>query len=548
MKNFELPRGSCASNMFRQLDLPPFLEVRQITADGGIGLFAKEPVKRGTKLFSREIHVLGVSGLTVDNLRSVCHYCLCEVGSTTPIVCRGCRIISYCSRDCLDADRSLHTMECEGIMELEKLRGKVELDGVQGGSWPSDTKHYWPPVHALLVARIINKGILTGNQYDSGWIDCVRCPDTLPPIKSKAFPSMERYVRLLVPEEISDKEIERTFRVVSVNANTVSSPACTSVIAVYNAEYSLLSHMCKPNCVVEDEEGDIAVYSLEDLQVGVQLGISFVLKEYYLNVREVRRAKLNECFGLDCHCFVCQGETIPGSKLWLLEEQKSSLITPWSHAMVRKTMVSGWGVLCDCKTTSNLTPSQVSEMLESSLAAQKIVLDKRNVMLILTAMTLILNHCKLEESQMAVDIYYESLGHVGMTSLMEYGTAKDVYEITGNVCVSLLDLGRMAEFNGMFKLTQQFHPRQPSCEALCEMLGLDVPQDMLTAEEWEVEDDMRRELELRATRRGIPRSFFNQFIDEFLNQFDRRPSMSEMIEACQDIMDANVGCDCQGQV
>ena len=98
------------------------------------------------------------------------------------------------------------------------------------------------------------------------------------------------------------------------------------IIAVYNV-YCLLNHMCKPNCEIDrDKDGTVAVYTIDDVKAGEQLGISFVTREYYMNVREVRRAKLNECFRLDCKCFVCRKETVPGSKMWLLEQQKSSLI------------------------------------------------------------------------------------------------------------------------------------------------------------------------------------------------------------------------------
>ena len=189
----------------------------------------------------------------------------------------------------------------------------------------------------------------------------------LSPIKAGAFLQLEEYVRLLVPEEISNPEIQLALRAISINAGTVgNSPPGTMIVAVYNNEYCLLNHMCKPNCEIEvEEDGTVAVYTIDDVKAGEQLGISFVTREYYMNVREVRRAKLSECFSLNCNCFVCRGEMIPGSKLWLLEQQKSSLIAPWSHAMARQTMVKGWELLCESNNMTPVSsPSKVIEILE----------------------------------------------------------------------------------------------------------------------------------------------------------------------------------------
>ena len=280
---------------------------------------------------------------------------------------------------------------------------------------------------------------------------------------------------LLVPEEISSQEIKQALCAISINAATIGgSPPGTLITAVYNNEYCLLNHMCKPNCEIDrEEDGTIAVYTVDDVKAGEQLGISFVTREYYMNVREVRRAKLNECFGLDCNCFVCRRETLPGSKLWLLEQQKSSLIAPWSCAMARQTMVTGWDLLCDSNDLSLVdSPSKVVDISEPVVESQKLILDQHNVILVLTATTLFLMYCRMEESDRAIDVYYRYLGPVGIASLKEYGTQRDVADITDNVCIRFFDLERMVEFNDMFKLTQQLHPRRPSHKELCDMLIL----------------------------------------------------------------------------
>ena len=236
--------------MFKHLNLPSSLEVRKGTSTSRfMGLFAKGRIQRGTRLFSREIHTAGISGYTLNDVRSVCHHCLEGINNVLPIVCRECRIIGYCSNECLEVARPLHSLECKGITELEKLRGKVKLEIPRPSSWLDDYEQYWPPARALLAAHIINKGILKDDQEASDWIDYVTTPETLPPIKVSVFSQLEEYVRLLVPEEISIQEIKQALRAISINAATVgNNPPGTLIIAVHNNEYCLLNHMCMPNC------------------------------------------------------------------------------------------------------------------------------------------------------------------------------------------------------------------------------------------------------------------------------------------------------------
>ena len=149
-------------------------------------------------------------------------------------------------------------------------------------------------------------------------------------------------------------------------------------------------------------------------------------------------------------------------------------------------------------------------------------------------------YCQMEESERAIDVYYRCLGPVGIASLKEYGTRRDVADITDDVCIRFFDLERMVEFNDMFKLTQQLHPQRPSHKELCDMLQLTPPtekQDVLSAEDLEIDkDELMRECHARADRLGIPREFYEQFAQEFFDghaQF----TMPELLQAAQELYD-----------
>ena len=248
-------------------------------------------------------------------------------------------VVSYCSEGCRKAARSLHSMECIGMSKLEKLRGKETLDVVKHidghCSFPENYERLWPPCHALLVARILNKGILEGKDWiafvDSANVNC------LSPVKSRVFPQLEKYVRLLTPTKITDEEIKKAFRMIGSNAGTdLPYSTVTYIVAVYNPEFTTVKHSCMPNSIVDfEKDGSAVLYTIEDVNVGEEIVTSFVPREYYINIREFRRAELQERFGLNCQCSKCQGEMVVGSRLWQLEARKSALIAPWSKAMAK---------------------------------------------------------------------------------------------------------------------------------------------------------------------------------------------------------------------
>ena len=318
------------------------------------------------------------------------------------------------------------------------------------------------------MARGINKRILISDKRGDDWISYLARARRITTAKTSLYQYIKQYTHLLVPSNVSDLEIYQTFCAISVNAADVSAPSGTSAQAIY-FEYSLINHMCKSNCGWEQENGRVSVFALEDIEAGAQLGIRYVIPDYCLNVRETRRKKLRDVFGFDCRCFVCLGEEIVGSELWLLDQQKRSLIAPWSREMVEKVMDKGWELLCEGRC-ADLSPLQVIQMLEPGLKIQKSFLDQRNIILLLTAKTLMSMYAELGEYDKTTECLKSTIGMVGISALIQYGTVRDVITIFSGINSCLLKLGRMKESMELSKVMMQLFPKVPSADVFLDAI------------------------------------------------------------------------------
>ena len=50
----------------------------------------------------------------------------------------------------------------------------------------------------------------------------------------------------------------------------------TREAAGFYFEYSIVNHMCRPNCEFKNEKCNAALYALQDIEPGSQLGISYL--------------------------------------------------------------------------------------------------------------------------------------------------------------------------------------------------------------------------------------------------------------------------------
>ena len=216
-------------------NLPAFLQIKDTNSLQGKGMFTKELIHCGEKFFTDVPYASEVIGATLEDMRMLCHHCLDVIPLETGVVCSICKVIAYCSNECLRSAALLHALECKGIAELEKFR-------------EPGIKHteFWSPKRVLTVARAINKRILRKDSRDDAWISHL-ARHSVSPLKELVFPLVKSCVRLLVPKSVSDNEIYQMFCVeVHNGANMYLSS--TREAAGFYFEYSLVNHMCRPNC------------------------------------------------------------------------------------------------------------------------------------------------------------------------------------------------------------------------------------------------------------------------------------------------------------
>ena len=196
------------------------------------------------------------------------------------VACSKCNVAGYCSKKCLKLARTLHRLECEDLTKIEQFRGhypvfKSAIDG----------HLYWPPTRVLMIALAINRRILQ-DASDCRIIEWMKqlTGHKLPPsITAKYLALLQMLVRILAPDRVKDVEILQAVRAVYTNSADVQCPSGTLAGAFY-FEFSLLNHMCYPNCDFETD----SVYALQDIECGSQLGISYLNSNMCLRERNTQ--------------------------------------------------------------------------------------------------------------------------------------------------------------------------------------------------------------------------------------------------------------------
>ena len=451
------------------LKLPPFLEIRDIPNQGK-GIYTKESVSRCQSVFGCPPYSLGVGGAALENVRGSCHYCLAMIKDLQDsIVCSKCEVAGYCSTECSKSAQQLHNMECEGLAKLELLRDKpgapttVEPDG----------HSYWPPPLVLMIARAINRRYLRGAEgrnNDHEWLKHLAHHNLPSTMTEEYIAQIQKLVRGLVPDHVKDDEIDQMFRAVHVNAADVSCPPKTSASAFY-LEFSLLNHSCYPNCYFKNDSTGVSVYALQDITPGSQLSISYLNPRIRIGVREERRQELKKSFGFDCCCDVCLKEDEMNSDYWHLDQQKRSLIAPWSRVRADLVMKEGWEL---AHKSEGMERQLAIKELESHFEVQKSVLDKANVTLILTIWQLVRNYFLLPDNKKGI-AHLRSLGVTGMSAFFGYSTANEVVDIGITLSKCFGNVGLEEEASELFVLLFSFYPSHD----MMRQVGIDLPASMV---------------------------------------------------------------------
>lgn len=430
--------------------LPPFLEIRDVPNQGK-GIYTTTSISRGKSIFNCQPYSFGIGGITLENARGSCHHCLATVKDLkASVVCSKCNVAGYCSKPCLKSAQPLHELECNGLAKIEQLRGHYPVfrSAIDGNL-------YWPPIRVLMIARAINRRSLQGAS-DSGvdkWMKQLAGHNLPPSITEEYLALLQKLVRHLVPDSIKDVEILQAVQAVYTNSADVQCPSGTSAGAFY-FEFSLLNHLCYPNCDFENEGKAVSVFALQDIECGSQLGISYLNSNIRVYQGEIRRNELMNLQGFECHCYVCMKEKEVDSEYWLLDQQKQSLIAPWSLKMADEIMKKGWKLI---RESEHMEPLVAIKQLESQFEVQKLVLDKVNITLILTALQLVRNYYFLLPDPRGVR-HLKSLGVTGMKTFFRYSTAKEIVDFGNMLSKCFNKMNRITEASKIADLMLQFFP------------------------------------------------------------------------------------------
>jgi hypothetical protein len=270
---------------------------------------------------------------------------------------------------------------------------------------------------------------------------------------------------------LKNDEIDQMFRAVCINAADVVCPSKTSAAAFY-FEFSLVNHSCYPNCYFENDSRDVSVYALQDITPGSQLGISYLNPRIRIGVKETRREGIKKMFGFDCHCYICSKEEEIDSKYWRLDQQKRSLIAPWSRARADIVMKEGWELVHE---SEGMDRQQAIKELESQFEVQRLILDKANVTLILTIWQLFRNYFLLPDHKKGI-AHLRSLGVTGMNAFFSYSTAKEVVDIGVTLSKSFGNVGLEEEASELFGLLLRFYPSND----MMRQVGINLPASMVS--------------------------------------------------------------------
>ena len=409
-------------------------------------------------------YAIGIGGATLADVKSFCSHCM-KPTSSSPVECLKCNAVGYCSKECLKAALQLHKIECKGLLELEKLRGRKDLNPAPPVPVGQVNYMHWPPTVAVITARTLNRKVLEGKNKD--WeIRYLTRSDDATTIEDAIF--VIPYAKPLVHWSVAtDDMISDAFcRIVSNTVGLIDSPQ-VGASALYPT-HSLLNHSCQPNCSYGSINRTMSVYALTKIHEQEQLCISYISREERLLYGSARRNELQKIFRFECTCFTCLNEAEPGLEKWILDQKKKSLITPWTRETANHIMEEGLEHLQIVeKFKSSKTWPQIVEISTTALSNQRRYLSEINIVRILTTLSLMNAHDHLGNSDEALQLAEAVLPYIKL-----YDSAEEISAHLARMSCYHFRMGNAQNGSHLFWKSLDMFPRNMNNEHyLCEALS-----------------------------------------------------------------------------
>ncbi|KAL1706917.1 hypothetical protein EV121DRAFT_256712 [Schizophyllum commune] len=286
--------------------IPEYLYIRSSPTEGR-GLWAKQPIKRGTVIIAVKPHV---SVLTTQNLASYCSNCFEEAPEAGLKRCAHCRVVHYCNSECQNKDWATHKRECAALQEWAKHAPAAEV------SVPSDA--------VRCLGRLLWKRQKKG--LDSTWAQQLAATQSnRKSIQPSGYEfhthlshSLVRYLGISSPDGLQEFGItspgdllDLTSRF-ATNSYSVTTPDLTPIGACVSPLVSLVNHSCSPNAATvfprasktpSADEPLISVVAIRNIHPDEQIFTSYIDTTL---PRALRRRELQEGYNFLCECSLCK--------------------------------------------------------------------------------------------------------------------------------------------------------------------------------------------------------------------------------------------------
>ncbi|KAM9561979.1 histone-lysine N-methyltransferase SMYD3 isoform 1-T1 [Guaruba guarouba] len=274
---------------------PAVLE-RFLSPGKGSGLRARRRVRPGELLYRAEPFAYVV---TKEQLGSVCERCLRRNEHLQR--CSQCKVAKYCGKSCQKEAWLDHKQECRCL---------------------KSTEPNFPPDSVRLAGRIVFKLLRQSTCHSErlySFSDLQSNIEQLSEEMKDGLRHLAHTLQLYLKAEIQDAshlppaiDFFQIFTKVTCNCFTISNGEMQDVGVGLYPSMSLLNHSCDPNCVIVFEGYQLLLRSVQEIQIGEELTISYI--ESLMPTSE-RQKQLMRQYCFECDCLFCQNQEKDAEKL-----------------------------------------------------------------------------------------------------------------------------------------------------------------------------------------------------------------------------------------